>query len=113
MCIRDRVCTSTRELGIDIGSIASVAQIGAPRSIAALRQRLGRTGRREGTPSVLRIYVSEAAIEDTTSMLDRLRPGIVRAVAAIRLLAKRFVEPPAASAELATGLLHQLSLIHI
>lgn len=106
------VCTSTLELGIDIGSIASVAQIGAPRSIAALRQRLGRTGRREGAPSVLRIYVSEVAIEDTTSMLDRLRPGIVRAVSAIRLLANRFVEPPAASAELATGLLHQtLSII--
>ncbi len=106
------VCTSTLELGIDIGSIASVAQIGAPRSIAALRQRLGRTGRRQGTPSVLRIYVSEAAIEDTTSILDRLRPGIVRAVAAIRLLTKRFVEPPATSVELATGLLHQtLSII--
>lgn len=106
------VCTSTLELGIDIGSIASVAQIGAPRSIAALRQRLGRTGRRLGTRSVLRIYVSEAAIEDTTSILDRLRPGIVRAVAAIRLLTKRFVEPPTTSVELATGLLHQtLSII--
>lgn len=106
------VCTSTLELGIDIGSIASVAQIGAPRSIAALRQRLGRTGRRPGTPSVLRIYVSEVAIVESTSMLDRLRPGIVRAVAAIRLLTKRFVEPAAASAELATGLLHQtLSII--
>lgn len=106
------VCTSTLELGIDIGSIASVAQIGAPRSITALRQRLGRTGRRQGTPSVLRIYVSEAAVEDTTSILDRLRPGIVRAVAAIRLLTKRFVEPPATSVELATGLLHQtLSII--
>ncbi|TIS12682.1 MAG: DEAD/DEAH box helicase, partial [Mesorhizobium sp.] len=53
------VATTTLELGIDIGSIKSVAQVGAPRSLASLRQRLGRSGRRRGVPAILRIYVRE------------------------------------------------------
>ena len=34
------ICTSTLELGIDIGDIECVAQIGPPFSVASLRQRL-------------------------------------------------------------------------
>lgn len=86
------VATTTLELGIDIGSVASVAQLGAPRSLAGLRQRLGRSGRRADTPAVLRIYVREPAVP--ADLLDRLRLPTVRAAAAVRLLLARFVEPP-------------------
>ncbi len=106
------VATSTLELGVDIGSVASVAQIGAPRSLAALRQRLGRSGRREGAPAVLRIYVREKYLDADADPLDRIRSGTARAVAAVRLLLDRFVETPRIGDALATAVLHQtLSLL--
>lgn len=88
------VCTTTLELGIDIGDVESVAQIGAPRSIAALRQRLGRSGRRAGKPAVLRIYLTENEVTARTHPLDTLRLETVQSVAAIRLLVKGWCEPP-------------------
>jgi ATP-dependent Lhr-like helicase len=102
------VCTSTLELGVDIGSVKSVAQIGAPRSLSSLRQRLGRTGRRRGTPSVLRIYVREPNIDQKSSILDRLRPNTIRSVAVVRLLLAGFVEPAGAVPEVASTLVHQI-----
>jgi ATP-dependent Lhr-like helicase len=86
------IATTTLELGIDIGSVASIAQLGPPRSIAGLRQRLGRSGRRAGAAAVLRIYLREPAAPD--GPLGRLRLPTVGAVAAVRLLLDRFVEPP-------------------
>ena len=43
------VATSTLELGIDIGDLDRVVQVDAPTTVAALLQRLGRSGRR-GAP---------------------------------------------------------------
>jgi len=40
------VATSTLELGIDIGSVHSVVQYGAPYTVLSLAQRLGRSGRK-------------------------------------------------------------------
>lgn len=88
------VCTTTLELGIDTGDVESVAQIGAPRSVAALRQRLGRSGRRAGKPAILRIYVEEKEVTARSHPLDTLRVETVQSVAAIRLLVEGWCEPP-------------------
>lgn len=105
------VCTTTLEMGIDIGSVATIAQVGVPPSVASMRQRLGRSGRR-GEPSIMRIYVEEAQLEHDSPPQDRLRVELVQAIAMARLLAMKWCEPPPADAlHLSTLVQQLLSLI--
>ena len=89
------VCTSTLEMGIDIGSVASIAQVGAPISVSSLRQRLGRSGRR-GEAAVLRMYISEQEVTPQTPPSEALRAELVQGIAMVRLLLGRWYEPPGA-----------------
>ena len=87
------VCTSTLEMGIDIGFVDSIAQIGPPPSVAGLRQRLGRSGRRE-KPPCLRVYIEEFSITPNTAPQDLLRTELVQTIAMISLMGQRWYEPP-------------------
>ena len=75
------VCTSTLELGIDVGAVDLVAQVDCTCSVTALRQRLGRSGRSAGTDRVGQLYASNEV-------------ELVQAVAVVELLRRGWVEPP-------------------
>lgn len=85
--------TVTLELGIDIGSLDQVVQIGAPGTVSSFAQRLGRCGRRGQVPQILFTFVDEVH----TTASDTLGPinwNFIRIIAIIELYTKqRWVEP--------------------
>ena len=90
------ICTSTLEMGIDIGDVTSIAQIGAAPSVASLKQRIGRSGRRAGAPQILRQYVVLPALDPRSHPVDWLRLPLLQAIAAVELMLEGRFEPPRA-----------------
>jgi ATP-dependent Lhr-like helicase len=74
-------CTSTLELGIDIGAVDKVVQIDATHSISSLIQRLGRSGRNDGDSSNLFLYATNEW-------------SLLQSIACWLLYKEGFIEPP-------------------
>lgn len=53
--------TSSMELGIDVGEIDQVLQVGCPRTVSGTMQRLGRAGHNPGRVSVMYLFPRTAA----------------------------------------------------
>lgn len=88
------ICTSTLEMGIDLGAVHAIGQVGPTWSVASLVQRLGRSGRREGEPQILRLYTLDDAITPHSSLSDRLFPELIRAISLLELHRERWLEAP-------------------
>ena len=88
------VCSSTLELGIDIGNVVSVGQLGPTWSVNSQVQRLGRSGRGEGEAQQMRIYVVEDEIDEKTPLVDQFNTKLLQAIATTELMLKKWVEPP-------------------
>jgi ATP-dependent helicase Lhr and Lhr-like helicase len=70
------VATASLELGIDIGDVDLVCQLGSPRSIAALLQRVGRSGHSlGGTPKGRLFPLSRDDLIECVALLDCARRG--------------------------------------
>jgi len=87
-------CTSTLELGIDIGSVDQVVQIDSTHSIASLIQRVGRSGRKDDQQSNLFLYATD-------------RWSLLQSIACWLLYREGFIEPPQVTEKPFDILLHQ------
>lgn len=81
-------CTSTLELGIDIGDIDKVILLSPPYSVASTIQRIGRSGRKENTIKNFRMYVEELPIFEDMQHRLKLRLDTFRGIAIVELFAR-------------------------
>ncbi len=89
------VCTSTLELGIDVGDLDSVLQANAPSTVSAFLQRLGRTGRRSGRRANTTFYCEHSE-------------AVLQAIAIVELAKKGWVESAQVQTRAWPVLVHQV-----
>jgi ATP-dependent Lhr-like helicase len=80
------VATASLELGIDIGPVELVCQIGSPRSIATFLQRVGRSNHsRAGTPKGRLYPLTRDELVECTALLAAVRAGRLDTIHLARL----------------------------
>ncbi|HTO68834.1 MAG TPA: DEAD/DEAH box helicase [Myxococcota bacterium] len=94
--LRALVATASLELGIDIGEIELVCQIGSPRSIATALQRIGRSGHALGLRPKGRLFpTSRDELCECAALVRAVRAGrldkIVMPEAPLDILAQQIV----------------------
>ena len=94
--LRALVATASLELGIDVGPVELVCQIGSPRSIATFLQRVGRSNHtRHGTPRGRLYPMTRDELVECTALMSAVRAGRLDAlhppVAPLDILAQQIV----------------------
>ncbi len=84
--------TLTLELGIDIGLLEQVLQIGSPYTCSSFMQRLGRSGRRTGLARMYFTYLEKVNLKSET--IDDFPWELLRIIAIIELsVREKWIEP--------------------
>ncbi|MEE9600807.1 MAG: DEAD/DEAH box helicase [Thermoplasmata archaeon] len=79
--LRALVCTSTLELGIDIGSVDFVMQYMSPRQVSSLVQRVGRSGHTlDRTSEGVILTLSTEEVLESVAAIKRAQEDLVEAV---------------------------------
>jgi ATP-dependent helicase Lhr and Lhr-like helicase len=79
--LRALVATASLELGIDVGHVDLVCQIGSPHRIATLLQRVGRSGHSiAGTPKGRVFPVSRDDLVECAALLRSIHAGLLDAI---------------------------------
>ncbi|MGH9060830.1 MAG: helicase-related protein, partial [Acidimicrobiales bacterium] len=96
------VATASLELGIDVGPVELVCQIGSPRSLATFLQRVGRSGHGRGLTPVGRLFpMTRDELVECAALLAGVRAGrldaILPPVAPLDILAQQLVAECAAA----------------
>ncbi len=74
--LRALVATASLELGIDIGDVELVCQLGTPRAISTFLQRVGRANHAVGGVPKGRLFpLSRDELVECTALLDAVRAG--------------------------------------
>ncbi|HKX26397.1 MAG TPA: DEAD/DEAH box helicase [Blastocatellia bacterium] len=107
--LRVLVATASLELGIDIGAVDLVCQLGSTRSIATLLQRVGRSGHSVGGSPKGRIFpLSRDELVECAALIDAARRGeldrLVIPEKPLDILAQQIVADVACEERTETGL---------
>lgn len=89
------VCTSTMELGIDVGHLDAVLQLDAPSTVSSFMQRMGRTGRRPGTRAEISFFCGDEM-------------ALLRGIALVNLARSGWIEPVSPTEHALHVLTHQI-----
>lgn len=105
------VATSTLELGVDIGGLDRVVQVGAPYTCSSLMQRLGRTGRRGGRKEMIIIVLDD--MKGWSSSPPGMSINLVRAIAVADLAVGKGWTEPIRTNTLPFGLLYHQMMAYL